>query len=606
MNLQRLSTVIIILSLTMLTGRAVMAQDNFLQDLQSIADNKENASDSARLHKLFDVQWKHTMHEYPEWATNVGYPGQNDRWTDVSLRAIERRNNEVFIVQKTLHTIIRANLNVQDKLNYDLSDSRLSRDIEGLKFKGEYLAISPLGGVHQDGIQLLNDMPTTTVKECEDILSRLRGYSTLVEQNIALLEEGLKTGITPAKVTLPEVPQQVLNQIVENPSNAPILGAFKEFPETVPAAELERIRKEAFQIYTGQIVPALQRFHQFLVNKYISGCRETIGCSNLPDGQAWYAYLCKFHTTTNMTPDEIFNLGMSEVKRIRGEMEKIIETTGFKGDFAAFCNFLRTDPQFFFDKPEDLLTEYRNICKRADPELIKLFGHLPRLPYGVEPVPSYSEKSQTTAYYNGGSLEAGRPGMFFANTYDLKSRPKWEMEPLSLHEAVPGHHLQTAIAAELEGLPEFRKRGWYTAYGEGWGLYSESLGEEMGFYKDPYAKFGQLSYEMWRAIRLVVDVGMHAKGWSKQQAIDFFTANVGKAEHDINVEVDRYISWPGQALAYKIGELKIKELRAYATKELGEKFNVRDFHDQILGNGALPLDVLEKHIKEWVAEQKKS
>lgn len=601
-----IKTLILALSLLTVVVSTSAAQDNFLQDLQKITDNTEKQGDSVRLHLLFDVQWKHTMYDYPEWATYVGFPGQNHRWTDVSLKAMERRNQEVFVVQKALHSINRTNLNVQDKLNYDLADSRLTRDIEGLKYKGEYLAISPLGGVHQDGIQLLNDMPTATVKECEDILSRLRGYPTLVEQNIALLEEGLKSGITPAKVTLPEVPQQVLNQIVENPAEAPILGAFREFPATIPANEQERIRKEAYQIYTGQIVPALQSFHQFLTTKYINSCRETIGCSDLPDGQAWYTYMCKYHTTTNMTPDQIFDLGMSEVKRIRAEMDKVIAQTGFKGDFAAFCSFLRTDAQFFFEKPEDLLMEYRNICKRADPELIKLFGRLPRLPYGVEPVPAYAEKSQTTAYYNGGSLEAGRPGTFFANTYDLKSRPKWEMEPLSLHEAVPGHHLQIAIAAELEGLPEFRKRGWYTAYGEGWGLYSESLGEEMGFYKDPYAKFGQLSYEMWRAIRLVVDVGMHYKGWSKQQAIDFFTSNVGKADHDINVEVDRYISWPGQALAYKIGELKIKELRAYATKELGEKFSVRAYHDQILGTGPLPLDVLEKHIKEWVADQKKS
>jgi len=606
MSLHRVFGVLCTICTIALTSSAVLAQDNFLQDIRSITDNTENSSDSARLHKLFDVQWKHTMYEFPEWATYVGYPGQNHRWTDNSLEAITRRNNEVFVIQKALQSIDRSKLNKQDQLNYDLSDSRLKNDIEGQKFKGEYLAISPLGGVHQDGVQLLNDMPVTNVKQCEDILSRLRGYPNLVEQNIVLLEEGLKTGIVPARVTMPEVPQQVLNQIVENPAGAPMLGAFKELPATVPEAEQERIREEAYQIYLGQIVPALTRLHQFIVNRYLTGCREEIGCSALPDGQAWYAYLCKYHTTTNMTPDEIFNLGMSEVKRIRGEMDKVIVQAGFKGDFEAFCDFLRHDPQFFFDKPEDLLTEYRNICKKADPELIKLFGRLPRLPYGVEPVPAYAEKSQTTAYYNGGSLEAGRPGNFFANTYDLKSRPKWEMEPLSLHEAVPGHHLQTAIAAELEGLPEFRKRGWYTAYGEGWGLYSESLGEEMGFYTNPYSKFGQLSYEMWRAIRLVVDVGMHAKGWSKQQAIDFFTANVGKAEHDINVEVDRYISWPGQALAYKIGELKIKELRGYATKELGEKFDVRAFHDQILGNGSLPLDVLEKHIKEWVAEVKKS
>ncbi|HEX2897985.1 MAG TPA: DUF885 family protein, partial [candidate division Zixibacteria bacterium] len=275
-------------SLLLLTAfaAAASAQDNFLLDLQKITDNKEKLGDSARLHQLFDVYWKHTMYEYPEWATYVGYPGQNGRWTDVSLKAMERRNGEVFLLQKTLHSINRTNLNVEDKLNYDLSNSRINRDIEGLKFKGEYLAISPLGGVHQDGIQLLNDMPTTTVKECEDILSRLRGYPAVVDQNIALLEEGLKTGITPAKITLPEVPQQVLNQIVENPADAPILGAFKELPATIPPAEQERIRKEAYQTYSGQIVPALQRFHQFLTTKYINGCRETIGCSNLPDGQA--------------------------------------------------------------------------------------------------------------------------------------------------------------------------------------------------------------------------------------------------------------------------------------------------------------------------------
>jgi uncharacterized protein (DUF885 family) len=326
--------------------------------------------------------------------------------------------------------------------------------------------------------------------------------------------------------------------------------------------------------------------------------------SDLPDGKDWYTYLVRQYTTTNLTPDEIHNIGLSEVKRIRDEMTKLIASTGFQGTFDEFNDFIRTDSQFFFTTPEDLLAAYRDICKRTDPELIRLFGHLPRLPYGVKPVPAYAEKSQTTAYYEGGSLEAGRPGYFFANTYDLASRPKWEMVALSLHEAVPGHHLQISIAQELEDLPEFRRRGWYTAYGEGWGLYSESLGEEMGLYDDPYAKYGQLSYEMWRAIRLVVDVGMHYKGWSRQQAIDYFLANVGKAEHDIIVEVDRYIVWPGQALAYKIGELKIKELRAFAAKELGDSFDIRAFHDQILGSGPLPLNILEPQIKDWVSKQK--
>lgn len=292
------------------------------------------------------------------------------------------------------------------------------------------------------------------------------------------------------------------------------------------------------------------------------------------------------------------------MKRIRAGMESVKAEAGFEGSLEEFFDFLRTDPQFFYTEGQDLLMGYRDIAKRVDAELPKLFGHLPRLPYGVSPVPAYAEKSQTTAYYQPGSVEGGRSGTFFANTYDLPSRPKWEMEALTLHEAVPGHHFQIAIAQELDELPWFRRYGGYTAYVEGWGLYAESLGEEMGFYQDPYFKFGQLTYEMWRAIRLVVDTGMHSLGWSRQQAIDFFVENAGKAEHDIVVEVDRYIVWPGQALAYKIGELKIMELKAMAQAELGESFDIRGFHDKLLGNGALPLNVLETHMNEWVAEQK--
>jgi uncharacterized protein (DUF885 family) len=285
-------------------------------------------------------------------------------------------------------------------------------------------------------------------------------------------------------------------------------------------------------------------------------------------------------------------------------MEEQMAATGFKGSLLEFFTFLRTDPRFFYDRPEDLLTGYRDIAKRIDPELVKLFGRLPRLPYGVIPVPANTEKSQTTAYYEQGSLAAGRPGYFNANTYDLKSRPKWEMEALTAHEAVPGHHLQLSLASEMEGVPNWRRYDDYTAFVEGWGLYAESLGSEIGLYKDPYSKFGQLIYEMWRAVRLVVDTGIHTMGWTRQQAIDYFKQNAGKTEHDIEVEVDRYIVAPGQALAYKIGELKIKELRANAEKELGPKFDVRAFHDQVLGSGALPLDLLEKNVKAWVAEAK--
>jgi uncharacterized protein (DUF885 family) len=308
-------------------------------------------------------------------------------------------------------------------------------------------------------------------------------------------------------------------------------------------------------------------------------------------------------TTTDLTPKEIHEIGLREVERIRGEMEAVIEESGFEGTFQEFLEFLRTDERFFFDTAEELLTTYRDIAKRVDPKLVEQFGTLPRLPYGVTPVPDYAAESQTTAYYQPGSLEAGRPGYFNANTYDLKSRPSWEMEALTLHEAVPGHHLQISLAQELEDVPEFRKQMGTTAFVEGWALYAESLGEEMGFYQDPYSKFGQLTYEMWRAIRLVVDTGIHSLGWSRERAIEMFERNTGKARHDIEVEVDRYIVWPGQALAYKIGELKIKELRAFAEEELGERFDVRELHDRILENGAVPLDVLETHIRDWVAAE---
>jgi uncharacterized protein (DUF885 family) len=307
-----------------------------------------------------------------------------------------------------------------------------------------------------------------------------------------------------------------------------------------------------------------------------------------------------------MSPEEIHQLGLREVKRIRHEMEHLIKNTGFEGSFSDFTEFLRNDPQFFFEAPEELLVAYRDIAKRADYELVKLFGKLPRLPYGVLPVPSYAEKSQPTAYYQRGCLKTSTPGTFFANTYKLKARPKWEMESLTLHEAVPGHHLQISLAQEQAELPNFRKHGSYTAYTEGWGLYAETLGYEMGMYKDPYSKFGQLSYEMWRAVRLVVDTGIHHFGWSRQRAIDFFKENTGKAEHDITVEIDRYIVWPSQALAYKIGQLKIKELREYSKSQLGEDFDIRAFHDKLLSQGALPLAILDRQVKAWVKEQKKS
>jgi uncharacterized protein (DUF885 family) len=578
------------------------AQTAFEQDCGRLASAQAN--DTERLRQLFKLDWDHTMRENPEFATEVGYLGQNDRWTDESLEAIARRKRELQAPMKVVQSIDRSRLNVPDQLNYDLFKKNHEDAIEGTRFKGEYMPLTQLNGVQQDVAQVLELSPRATVKDFEDMIARLNAVPVVISQTMVLMNKGLETGITPPRITLRDVSQQIKNQMIEDPAKNAILKPFMEFPAEIPEKERERLRKEATMALKEKVIPAFGKFYEFFVQTYLPKTRETIAMSDLPDGRAWYAFNVRTVTTTSLTPDQIHELGLSEVKRIRQEMDKIITQTGFKGSFGEFSKFLRADPKFYYTDADSLLRGYRDIAKRADPELARLFGKLPRLPYGVKAVPAYAEKSQTTAYYQPGSPLAGRPGWFYANTYALNTRPKWEMEALTMHEAVPGHHLQISLAQEMEDAPDFRKHAGYTAFVEGWGLYSESLGTEMGFYKDPYMKFGQLTYEMWRAIRLVVDTGMHSMGWSRQKAIDYFMENASKTEHDVTVEVDRYIVWPGQALAYKIGELKLKELRAYATKELGDKFDVRQFHDQVLGNGAVPLDVLELRLKEWVASKK--
>lgn len=597
-----------ILTLVLLLGAlpqlmpAEPAETKYERDCTALATAK--TKEAERLHQLFKLDWERAMIESPEFATEVGHPGQNHRWSDLSLPAIARRERELQAPLQVIHSINRAQLNDADQLSYDLFRKNAEQAVAGARFPSEYLQITQLNGLPQDIARLLAIAPHTTIKDYENLLARLNGVPALIDQTLVLLKLGLAAGITPPRITLRDVPQQVKNQMEADPQKNSLLTSFGKFPAEIPAAQQVRLRAEAETVVKEKTTPAFGKLHAFLVNEYLPGARETIALSDLPDGMVWYEFSARTATTTQLTPQQIHDLGLSEVKRLRGEMDKVIATTGFKGSFGEFQEFLRTDPRFAYTNADDLLCGYRDICKRADPELARLFGKLPRLPYGVLPIPDYAAKSQTTAYYQPGSPPAGRPGYFYANTYAVETRLKWEMEALTLHEAVPGHHLQIALAQELEAVPDFRKHGGYTAFVEGWGLYAESLGTEMGFYTDPYAKFGQLVYEMWRAIRLVVDTGIHAKGWTRQQAIDYFLAHASKNAHDVTVEVDRYIVWPGQALAYKIGELKIKELRAYATVELGDQFDIRRFHDQILGNAAVPMDVLETRIKEWVKRQK--
>lgn len=564
------------------------------------------AKDADRLHELFKLDWEQRMRESPEFATEVGFPGLNDRWSDMSAEAIERRKRELRAPLKVCASIRRDKLSAEDRVNYDLFRRNLEEAIEGTRFTRELMPLTQLNGVQQDVARMLQVAPHDKVRDFEDAIARLNAVPRLIEQNILLMRKGLAAGITLPRVTLRDVPQQVKNQLVEDVEDNPLFAGFKEFPAEISRAECNRLRTGAIAAIKEKMIPAFGSLHEFLVNEYLPGARESIAMRDLPGGEAWYAHNVLVHTTTRLTPRQIHELGLSEVKRIRAEMDQVMADSGFKGSFTEFQSFLRTDHRFFYTSADNLVLGYRDICKRADPELAHLFGKLPRLPYGVLPVPAYAEKSQTTAYYQPGSPQAGRPGCYRVNTYALHTRPKWEMEALSLHESVPGHHLQMALAQEMENAPEFRKHGGYTAFDEGWALYAESLGTDMGFYKDPYSKFGQLTYEMWRAIRLVVDTGMHSLGWTRQQAIDYFLTNSSKSEHDITVEVDRYIVWPGQALAYKIGELKIKELRADAMRELGDRFDVRQFHDQVLDTGALPLDLLEQRMKDWVKRQKAS
>jgi len=502
------------------------------KQVDALVDNSAGLNQSERLAKYIDLFFEYSMLEYPEFATYIGQPGDHGRWADNSLAAEARHEAEQHRALEVLKTIDRAELKGEDRLNYDLLVHDAEEGIAGEKFLGEYLALNQMGGVHSSVAQMMAIMPKRTVADFENIVSRLGGAATLVANDMERLRKGLELGVTPPKVTLRDVPAQLEAVLTDEPLESPLLAAFAEMPESIDAAERERLTAEAVAIYEDLLKPAFGELLTFLVDEYIPGARETIATRDLPDGAEWYAYRARRSTTTEMTPEEIHQIGLAEVARIRAEMDKVIADSGFEGSFEDFTTFLREDPQFYFDTPEELLSAYRDIAKRADAKLVGLFGTLPRLPYGVEPVPDFMAPSQTTAYYQPGSIEAGRAGTYFANTYKLETRPKWEMEALSLHEAVPGHHLQISLQQEIEDLAWFRRFGGYGAFVEGWGLYSESLGEDMGFYTDPYSKFGQLTYEIWRAVRLVVDTGMHYLGWSRQQAIDYFIANSGKQEHD--------------------------------------------------------------------------
>ncbi len=551
---------------------------------------------------LLDEAWQWQLAEYPVFASRLGDRRYNDRWTDLSLDAFEQRHESRREFLRRLRSIDPATLSSSDQLNYDLFGRQLQNAIDAHEYRAYLMPISQRGGV-QSLDSTAEGLTLQTVQDYEQWLARIASIDKVIKQTMDLQEAGRKSGYMPPKILMQRLPAQIDAQLVEKGDDSPFFKAFTHMPETIPAAEQERLREEAITIIEASVVPAYRRFSRYMNKTYRPASRDSIGASSLPNGKAFYEYRARRFTTTQMTPDEIHRLGLSEVARIRAQMQLIIDELEFDGRFQDFLQFLRTDPQFYFESSEELFDAYLAICKRIDPQLVGLFGKLPRMPYGLRAIPDSIAPDTTTAYYSRPAGDGRRAGYYYVNLYRPEVRPKYEMEVLSVHEAVPGHHLQIALQMEMGEMPAFRRYAGFTAFTEGWGLYSESLGEDLGLYKDPYSRFGALTYEMWRAVRLVVDTGMHYKGWTRQQAIDFFKDNAAKTELDIINEIDRYIGWPGQALAYKIGQLKILELRSKAEQALGDDFDIRTFHDALLGGGALPLEVLETRMHRWLADQ---
>jgi uncharacterized protein (DUF885 family) len=572
--------------------------------LATVAGTAPAKTPAEEFRALIDEEWDARMREAPLFATQVGDHRFNDRLASVSLADEARRDqaNQAFLAR--LDKIDRAQLSESERVNYDLFRRSLDDRIGDYRFKTYLMPITNREGFHVSFAQLADRVPLRTTKDYENYCARLEAFRTYAGQYIDVMREGIKQGYVLPKIVLDGWESAVDGHVVDDPTKSLLYAAFENFPEAVPSGDRTRLTERGRKAIVESVVPGYRAFGEFMAKEYVPACRESIAASALPDGKAYYEHAVRYYTTLDLTPRQVHDTGLSEVKRIRAEMDAIIAGTGFKGSFAEFLVFLRTDPRFYVDTPEALLKEVAFICKKADGQLPTLFKTLPRMPYGVKPVPDFIADKTTTAYYEDPTGDGTRAGFYAMNTSRLESRPLYELEALSLHEAVPGHHLQIAIQYELPDVPNFRRYDWFTAFVEGWGLYSERLGMEMGFFQDPYSDFGRLTYEMWRAMRLVVDTGMHYFGWTRQQAIDYMAANGALSLHNVTTEVDRYISWPGQALAYKTGELKFRELRAFAEKELGAGFDVREFHDVCLWSGAVPLPVLEANVKAWVKKKK--
>ncbi len=565
-------------------------------------DAADSAS-SAKLHELFDREWEWRLGQDPEFATSVGRHEYDDRLTTASIEDLARRANQTKAFLAELDRIAPAELSPEDQTSAQVFRAQLTTRIADFELGDDEMPINADSGFHTGFAQLPDSVPLGTVRDLDNYLSRLEAWPTVVAQRIVLMRRGLARGFTVPKATLAGYEKTISAHVVEDPKKSVFWVPLETLPASFPAPEADRLRTRG-RAAVLRAISGFRTFLDFYTTEYYPQARGTLGASALPAGEAFYRHQIKKYTTLDLAPDQIHRIGLAEVERIDKEMREVMKGTGFAGDFPAFLQFLRTDPRFYARTPEELLMRAAWIAKRMDGKLPALFGRLPRTPYTVEPVPDHLAPKYTSGRYVGAPYGSTRPGIYWVNTFMLESRPLYNLEALSLHESVPGHHLQGSLAQEMENLPNFRRHSYISAYGEGWGLYSEWLGLEAGFYTDPYSNFGRLTYEMWRACRLVVDTGLHAFGWTRQQSIDYLASHTALPLHECETETDRYISWPAQALSYKLGEIQIKNLRRRAEQALGARFGVRAFHDIVLGSGSVPLDVLERNVERWIGEQK--
>lgn len=562
------------------------------------------ADEVAKLHALFDRTWETRLRENPMFATSVGRHEYDDRLPSMTPADLERRNRQTRATLAELAKIDRAKLPPNEAVNYDMFRRNLRNSIESYELGDYEMPFNADSGFHTGFSRLPQEVPLRTTKDYENYISRLKAWPRYVREEIALMRLGIKRGFTVPRATLDGYDHTISAHVVDDPAKSVFWKPFEKFPTTVPEADRERLRQEGRAAVVDGAIAGYRQFLEFFDKEYLPAARTTLAAYDLPDGRKYYAFKVREFTTLDLTPGQIHDIGLKEVDRISKEMDAVMKQVGFQGDFPAFLQFLRTDPRFYAKTPQELLEHAAWIAKQMDGKLPSLFKTLPRLPYTVEPVPPDIAPKYTSGRYVGAPEGGTQPGIYWVNTYKLETRPLYDLEAMTFHEAVPGHHLQIALSRELKNLPNFRRYSYISAFGEGWGLYCEQLGLEAGFYKDPYSNFGRLSWDIWRACRLVVDTGIHSMGWTRQQAIDYLATHTALPLHECETEVDRYISWPGQALAYKLGELKILELRHRAEKALGTRFDVREFHDVVLGSGAVPLDVLEENVDRWIASRK--